>query len=230
MKSNTTSIKLLHASIFFNATRNGLLSILFILCFVGSYAKTTHTTNDNPISSILIAATGHSLLLSWQVDKTIFNYYEVEKSVDGKNFSTIGLVLDAPENSNTCLFKDKKPVTPAVKMTWYRIKGIQKDGSILYSASSIYHEAEPVEIINNAFSPNPFTTVGSIKYFSNQVGFAEVKLQNIAGETLLSKQSVVSKGYNNIQVSGLDKLAAGVYVARLTINGNVMVNQKVVKD
>ena len=186
----------------------------------------------SPISEILISEAGHNLLLSWQIDKSAFNYFEVERSYDGKTFSTIGLVLDAPENSNTCLFKDKKSTGSTGLMIWYRIKGIVKNGSIIYSPSSSYKEyiPVPVDITNATFSPNPFSNTGFIKYFSNQAGIAEIKLQNAAGETLLSKQSILSKGYNNIQLGGLNKLASGIYVARLVINGMVIVNQKVVKE
>ena len=232
MTINTTSVKQLQFPQISRFCNFLLFTILFSFSVLATRAgNTAQLVNESPISEIFISAAGNNLILSWQVDKTAFNYYEVEKSFDGKNFSTIGLVLDAPENSNTCLFKDKKTATPEGKMAWYRIKGIQKNGTILYSSSSSYRETEATAIeTNTIFSPNPFTNTGSIKYLSNQVGFAEIKLQNAAGETLLSKQSVVGKGYNNIQLSGLSNLAAGVYVARLIINGTVMVNQKVVKD
>lgn len=235
MTINTTSVKQLQFPQIPRYCNYLLLIILFSFSVLTTSAGNTRQlisrVNESPISEIFISTSGHNLILSWQVEKTAFNYYEVEKSFDGKNFSTIGLVLDAPENSNTCMFKDKKSTTPEGKMAWYRIKGIQKNGVILYSPSSSYRENEKTEIATtNFFSPNPFTNMGSIKYFSNQVDFAEIKLQNTAGETLLSKQSIVSKGYNNIQLNGLSKLAAGVYVARLIINGTVIVNQKVVKD
>ena len=209
------------------------LSVSFMYAHAGNTASSKHTYNNTPISDIFISLAGHNLVLSWQVEKTAFNYYEVERSYDGKTYTTIGLVLDAPDNSNTCLFKDKLNDAPKPVTTWYRIKGYEKNGTVLYSPSSTYMEYTPenTSSINTiVFSPNPFNNTGSIKYFSNQAGIAEIKLQSSAGETLLSKQSVLSKGYNNIQLGGLNSLASGIYVARLIINGMVIANQKVVKE
>ena len=235
MKSITTSLKNFYAVRSLQGLNFSLLIVIFSLINLNSRAgapiKLVSNTDQDLISSILISASGHNILLSWQVDKSAFNYYEVEKSSDGMNFSTIGLVLDAPENSNTCLFKEKKPSVSENSFTWYRIKGILKDGGVVYSSNSSYRESMPVSASNgNMFTPNPFSGTGSIKYFSDQVGFAIVKLQNTAGETLLSKQSVVNKGYNTIPVDGLSTLSTGVYVARLVINGTVMINQKIVKE
>ena len=223
----------------FNSTSRIIKSTLLIISFSFSILSVSagdqliyNSKLETPISEILISAVGNNLVLSWQVDKSAFNYYEVERSYDGKSYTTIGLVLDAPENSNTCLFKDKKSGSSTGLTTWYRIKGIEKQGSVLYSASSSYKEsiAAEKEVLNKAFAPNPFINAVSIKYLSKLAGFAEIILQNTAGETLLSKQSVLSKGYNNIQLPGLSKLVAGTYVARLIINGTVVVNQKVVKE
>ena len=235
MKSITITLKQLHLHHFLQLVNKSLLILVFsisiLICRAGGPSDIPVTNNEELISQILISVSGHNLLLSWQVDKSAFNYYEVEKSTDGTNFSTIGLVLDAPENSNTCLFKEKKSGTIQKVATWYRIKGILKNGNIFYSNSSSYREAESVlPVSTHLFSPNPFTNSGAVRYYSNQVGFAVLKLQNAAGETLLSKQSVLSKGFNTIQVDGLSTLSSGVYVARLIINGTVMVNQKVVKE
>ena len=208
-----------------------ILSFSLFTTQAGNNSVNNNTDNVAPISDIFISSVGHNLVLSWQIDKTLFNYFEVERSLDGKSFSTIGLVLDAPENSNTCLFKDKKSDAPS--SAWYRIKGIVKDGTIRYSSSSRYFETLPEEqkiTVNNSFSPNPFTSNGTLKYFSRQAGFAAIMLQSAAGETLLSKQSVLIKGSNTISIGGLDKLASGIYIARLIINGMEMVNQKVVKE
>ena len=233
MKTNFSSLRISVVSRFLKSCINFIFISLSLFSFVntngGNSGNILNRVNETLISSILISPSGHNLILSWQVDKSAFNYFEVEKSNDGKIFSTIGLVLDAPENSNTCLFKAKRSTQE--NMTWYRIKGILKDGAVLYSPSSSFQENEIfTPIVLHAFSPNPFLTTGDIKYFSNQAGFAVVKLQNIAGETLLSKQSVLIKGNNNIQLAGLNKLPSGIYVARLIINGTVMVNQKVVKE
>ena len=235
MKSITITLKQLQLSRILQIPNYFILVLVFSISSLNTRAGDPSglpvNTNEDLISRIMISASGHNLLLSWQVDKSAFNYYEVEKSSDGQNFLTIGLVLDAPENSNTCLFKEKKPGLPQNLSTWYRIKGILKNGNVIYSNPSSYRETElATPASGNSFSPNPFTHSGVVSFYSDQVGFAVLKLQNAAGEILLSKQSVINKGNNTIQVDGLSTLSSGVYVARLIINGIAVVNQKVVKE
>lgn len=204
--------------------KSNLLLILLFLCIQSAQA------GNLPVftTELAVSPSGQNLVISWQADKAAFNYYEVEKSTDGKHFSTIGLVLDAPENSNLCLFKDKKQASATV---WYRIKALDKAGVASYSNSTSYVVENGASLTCEAsVFPNPFTEATVIKFKSNEAGFAEVKVQNLNGQTLLSKQSNISKGYNSISLDGLSGLTKGIYVARLTINGTEAGNQKLIKN
>ena len=79
-------------------------------------------------------------------------------------------------------------------------------------------------------SPNPFIENLNIRFTSAETGVAQIRITNIAGQTMLSKQSTISKGYNNIQLDGLSSLASGMYVAQLIMNGTVIDNQRVIKN
>ena len=79
-------------------------------------------------------------------------------------------------------------------------------------------------------SPNPFTDNLNIRFNSTENGNADIRILNLAGQTMLSKQSTISKGYNNLQIDGLSKLTVGMYFAQLVINGAVIDNQKVIKN
>ena len=208
--------------------------LLFILIFV--FALQAGARNISVVENGLpgfntqlsVSTSGQNLVISWQADKETFNYYEVEKSIDAIHFSTIGLVLDAPENSNICLFKDKK-MTNSTKTVWYRIKAITKDGIVSFSNSTSYVIEEPTVSCPSGAFPNPFKDVTEVRFKSNEAGFAEVKLQSLDGQTLLSKQSHISIGYNSIYLDGLASLSQGIYVARIIINGTVAGNQKLIK-
>ena len=79
-------------------------------------------------------------------------------------------------------------------------------------------------------SPNPFVENLTVRFNSSQKGMAEIRLISATGQTMLSKQSIISKGYNNIQLDGLSNLNNGMYVARLVMNGVVIDNQKIIKN
>lgn len=203
------------------------LTIILFLFLQAAQGRTAPVFNNE----LSIATSGHNLILSWQADKATLGHFEVERSFDGQHFATIGLVLDAPENTNTCMFKDKKTSNSTDKTVWYRIKSINKDGSAYYSSSSKYTiEKAVVADCVVSIAPNPFNDIAVFKFISNKPGLAEVKVQNLAGETLLSKQSTISKGSSNIQVEGLNKLTSGIYMAQFLMNGIVIDSQRVIKD
>ena len=215
--------------------RTFFLTILVCVFALQAGARNMNTSaapeNGLPVfnTPLAVSNAGQNLVISWQADKEAFNYYEVEKSVDAIHFSTIGLVLDAPENSNTCLFKDKKAVNSTGKTVWYRIKAIDKTGNISYSdATSFVYVQAAANCESRAF-PNPFTEVTAVKFKSSEAGIVEISVQNLDGQTLLSKQSQINAGYNNIPLEGLASLSKGIYVARITINGTLAGNQKLVK-
>ena len=204
---------------------------MVILC-THNFAVAGNHPNGLPVfaTTLSVSVSGQNMLISWQADKEAFSYYEVERSTDAVNFSTIGLVLDAPENSNICLFKDRKTESLAGKTVWYRIKAIAKEGVFSYSNSISYiSEKTLASTCETEAFPNPFKGGTALKFKSSEVGFAQISVQNLDGQTLLSKQSHIIKGYNNINLDGLASLSRGIYIARLSINGTVAANQKLIK-
>jgi hypothetical protein len=235
MITNFTSFKSLFSHRLFKALK---YNFLFILLFMLTLQAGAHNMSSNPAlenrlpvftTELAVSTSGQNLVISWQADKEAFNYYEVEKSTDAIHYSTIGLVLDAPENSNICLFKDKKTTGSNGKTVWYRIKAIDKNAVVSYSGSVSYVVEQPTVNCESEAFPNPFTDATSIRFKSNEAGFATILVQNLDGQTLLSKQSHISMGYNSIYLDGLTSLSKGIYVARITINGTVAGNQKLTK-
>lgn len=235
MITNFTSAKLLFPRLLVSAIKFNLLYILVMLFAFQASAGTLGTAkgleSGLPVftTELIVSAAGHNLVISWQANRESINYYEVQKSADAINYSTIGLVLDAPENSNICLFKDKRTTDPKVKAVWYRIKAIDKNGIISYSAgTNMVIDKSPLNCESEAF-PNPFNNTTVLKFKSSEAGFAQITVNTLDGQTLLSKQSNINVGYNSISLDGLASLSKGIYVARITINGMVAGNQKLIK-
>lgn len=211
--------------------------VLLVFIFIFSIAKAGNQQvpglQRQPvmISEILVTTSGQNLLLSWQVDKADCKYYEVERSQDAKNFSTIGLVMDVMDNSTTCQFKEKKSRLISGTAVWFRIKGILADGTVIYSSVRKYQETNPVNLVVNAvYSPNPFTNTVEIHYISKEKGLGAIELLSLAGIPVLSKQTIINKGSNTIRLNGLDNINAGIYMAKLSFNGCIIAKEQLVKN
>jgi hypothetical protein len=88
----------------------------------------------------------NKILLQWIISKNeTVDRFEIERSADRKNFALAALVL-CSEKSETDYYKFMDRSTG--KKTFYRVKIINKDGSIKYSASLEIDPAaklEPIE-------------------------------------------------------------------------------------
>jgi hypothetical protein len=110
--------------------------------------------------------------------------FEVEKSIDGQNFTRIGVVT-ARGNSSTALNYKLFDPSAQTGAYFYRIKSLDKDGSVQYSnilkVNSVKVTGEisiyPNPVVNNTFNLQ-FTNLKSGRY--------TVMLTNKAGQQLYS--------------------------------------------
>ncbi|HMI78047.1 MAG TPA: T9SS type A sorting domain-containing protein [Ferruginibacter sp.] len=173
-----------------------------------------------------------TVLLKWLTTEEVNNdHFEVERSFDMNNYSNIGLVLDGFVNgaNKSYQFKDNSSELQGRSIVYYRLKQFDIDGKFTYSkvlAVRLQPKANTVMQV----SPNPFIENLNVRFTSTETGVAQIRIINATGQTLLSKQTTISKGYNNIQIDALSGLATGMYVAQLVMNGTVIDNQRVIKN
>jgi len=175
----------------------------------------------------------HKATASWTTETEVnHDRFELERSFDNTNFKTVALIL-GPKSSNGETkyyeYTDKSSELADKKIAYYRLKQIDIDGKVTYSTIKLArfegNAVSPIQV-----SPNPFVEKLNLKFVSEEIGKAEIRIMNMTGQTLLSKQSTISKGYNNVQIEGLRGLASGMYMAQLIMNGTVIDNQRVIKN
>ncbi len=174
------------------------------------------------------------VLLKWITTQDVSNsHYEVERSFDMRNYNSIGLVLDGFAVNNTdksYQFKDYSPELQGRSMVYYRLKQFDSKGKITYS-EILAVRLQANSSVKMLVSPNPFMEHLNIRFnAAENSSTAVIRISNLAGQTLLSKQAIINKGYHNIQIDGLSRLAAGMYTAQLILNGTVIENQKLIKN
>ncbi len=172
-----------------------------------------------------------TVLLKWLTTQEITNsHFEVERSFDMTNYNTLGMVLDGFVNgaNKSYQYKDNSNELQGRSIVYYRLKQFDIDGKFTYSkvlAVRLQPKADAVMQV----SPNPFVDQVNMRFTAAESGIAEIRVLNMAGQTMLSKQSTISKGYNTIQVSDLKGLTTGMYIVQLSMNGAVIDNQRLVK-
>ncbi len=176
---------------------------------------------------------GESVLLKWITAQELnHSHFEVERSFDMNSYNTAGLVLDGfttNGSGKSYQFKDNSAQLKGRSMVYYRLKQVDIDGKVTYS-KVLAVRLQAKSDVTMQVSPNPFVEDITIRFASTENATAQIRITNLAGQTMLSKQSTITKGYNNIKIESLSGLAAGMYMVQLTMNGTVINNQKLIKN
>jgi hypothetical protein len=197
---------------------NGLVTVVVPFVSIDNAGKEDPTpgsvtvvyTSVLPVRFISISGLkiDKSILVSWEVGYEIdVNHYEVERSLDGIGFKTIGNV--AANNITNYQFEDKEPING---INYYRIKAVDNSGLTKYSGL--------IKVVTNIKSsiqiaPNPVTDFVTITGLS---GKGVINILSIDGKKV---DNLIVKG--NVVTHNLQQLKAGTYILQYIDNGTVQV-------
>ena len=171
--------------------------------------------------------------LNWQTDNEVNNsHFEVERSFDGNYFSTINVLNEPLTTSSTTrkyTISDNATAFDGKEIVYYRIKQIDVNGKYIYSKTAMVRLSANKGIIMQV-SPNPFNESITVNFTSIDKGTAIIKMRSLTGQTVLTKNVMINKGDNRVQIGSLGKLAKGMYIAQIVINGVVADKQKTIKN
>jgi hypothetical protein len=144
-----------------------------------------------------------SVSLKWMVaTEENLSGYNVERSVDGRNFSNVGFVKASGEGNYT--FVDNSPSS----ITYYRIKSVDVNGKYGYSSIALV-KAGKAMIVIKAF-PTPFIKNISIQHPTADAGSA-ITISSQDGRII--KSIIPAAGTQQTEVD-LSSTKAGMYLIR----------------
>ena len=174
-----------------------------------------------PVTLIDFKATSYneSVILNWYATREAnFKNYEIERSVDGINFSKVGNIRG--QNFANYSFTDGD--LPNVRNVFYRLKLVDLDGK------SNYSKIISVKLNNNLSNaiiyPNPATEALSIKLQQALTGSSSLRVSDIAGRIVL--QQMIPTAQNNILLD-VHALPPGRYFVTIK-NSSELINESFV--
>jgi Secretion system C-terminal sorting domain/Bacterial Ig domain len=168
------------------------------------------------IVSFTAVPKGSQVNLEWVVsEQTNVATYEVEFNSNGRNFDKIATVAS---NGNQGATYDAVHSTPIAGINYYRIKTIEKDGTISYSEIRKVNFGKGGEI---SIYPNPVSTGEVyITLTGSMIGkAATVSIISMDGK-LISQQKIAST--SQTQTLDVSRLASGSYVVRIVTDIEVI--------
>lgn len=109
-----------------------LICLLLELCVNPCLAQTNpRAAQETVIQSFTLLRAGASVKIAWQTSsEKNNNYFEVQRSTDGEQFTTIAVVFarEQADNGADYLFADQNPGQGGSDILYYRIRQVSMDG------------------------------------------------------------------------------------------------------
>lgn len=161
--------------------------------------------------------------LNWSVvEETGLYSFEIERSADNTNWSTVGSV-QAHGTAGTFDY-ESFDANPLKGVSYYRLKIIESSGMNRYSA------IKPITFnefnINLTIAPNPAKENATLQVNINESHDATIQVMNMQGGIVLSKLQRLNSGSSSIELP-LNRLNSGMYVVRISV-GNEIIHKKLI--
>lgn len=158
---------------------------------------------------------GAKVNLQWSTASETNNIgFDVEKSSDQNNWIKLGFVSGkgtTTEKTNYSYLDDNI----LTGISYYRLKQIDFDGSINYSAIVNVIVAAPKEFILSQNYPNPFNPISKIDYSIPKESFVTVSIYNILGDNIATLVNEKKEAGNYSLDFNASNLPSGVYFYQL---------------
>lgn len=157
------------------------------------------------------------------------NYFAIEKSTDGKNFSQIGMVFakgNSTEN-NSYTYPDVNINTTKESIVYYRLRSVDIDGKSQLSEVKLIRIGKQNEQIASIVSyPNPVVNELRVTIPATWQGKkVSYEVLNNNGQSAYRKE-IGSSGQT--ETIAMSQLAPGFYIIKVSCNGEVA-QQKIIK-
>jgi hypothetical protein len=152
--------------------------------------------------------------------------FEIERSDDGKNFTTEALMFTTNKfASESYIYKSSKILTC---QTYYRLKIVNKDASVDHSRTIILKAAKAVGNNNLVILQNPVESTLIFHYTATRSNKSTVNIYNTSGARMLTTMVGMQTGTNALSINLGERFTSGTYLLEV-INGSERTVSKLVK-
>jgi len=170
----------------------------------------------------------NSVLLDWNTMVEInTNFFTVQRSSDGVNFQDIAQVDSKSSDTSTVYELNYNYIdqAPLPGTSFYRLQITDKDGTTTHSSI--------VQVLNDRIMGIKIfpTIVQNSNLFvqsDKEIKNAKLEIFDLSGKKLSENNWEVLNGNQSVIISSNTHTAKGAYLARLTSNGQQLINQLIV--
>lgn len=177
----------------------------------------------------LTAVDNNFFKLDWQTASELNNYgFEVQRSLDGTDFSSIGFIRGNGTTSMIHNYALNDSNVVAEINYYYRLKIIDFDGTFKYSRVLIGRLRGENSFIVSEFYPNPTNDNVSVNVFAPASNKMTINLFDIVGQLISTTNYELKSGWNKVDLN-TSNLAAATYIASIINHNTKTVSKKIIK-
>jgi len=165
---------------------------------------------------------GNLNLLSWKtVTESNNKGFELQRSADGKTFSTIAHIASKAENGNSTsainyAYTDARPLSGN---NYYRLKQVDKDGRYSYS-DIVVLKAKASDFRISSIYPNPAVAELNLVITSTAVERATIVITDLSGKAVSQISTQLVSG-DNMQQVNVRSLSTGTYMIKVVSGSGI---------
>ncbi len=175
--------------------------------------------------SFTAKAKAEQVALSWTTASEKNNdYFEVERSVDGRNFDYLATIKGAGTTTLARHYQtsDKNPING---INYYRLKQVDFDGTTNYSdIVKVEIKSEKIELFPNPVAGTLYLRMSD---FTNRS--VEFQITDLTGKTMLAGSTEINEGIVTIPLSEVGSFPLGTYMVRVFSETHPVANAKFIK-
>jgi hypothetical protein len=159
------------------------------------------------------------ITLSWETASEEKNdFFEILRSVDGHEFSTVGTVKGSGNSTVDIAYNFvDKDLPQGYKTIYYQLKQYDIDGkSSQFDPIAVQLDEDRIGVYE--VMPNPFMNNIRIDYYSENPEHVSVTIVNNTGKIIRTDTFDCQRGYTPIEMNDLGDLPAGIYFILLSDN------------
>lgn len=165
------------------------------------------------------------ILLNWTaITEPNNNYFEIQKSVDGISFKTIGIINDKQDYNSTNTYQFVDGITANNSKVYYRLASISKDGKRQIICRTITLNSKSSAITIGNLYPNPANDFVIADIQKPYTGNVVVQIFNAMGQKVTEQKLQI--GINDFQLKiNTAKLAKGSYSVKFITTEETITQQ-----
>ncbi len=159
------------------------------------------------------------------------DHFDVQRSLDGNNFETVGQVKAGSASLQDYAFTDKVSSNTVRKNDlYYRLRQVDLANKVFYSKVLIVRMYQSKSVTAMSVTPDPGVNDIQVNVQLKEKSFVVMTVRDNNGSEIIKKTAFGENGSNMYNIEGTHQLEAGTYQLEVIVNSNERMTMTLAKS